>query len=94
MYRWRHHSRALLIARNFHVARIGICVGLAVLFFFRLSLSMSVHGVWVQLEPHVVNEDIQVAIARRFHLFPFRTEKLSFASPMVLRKWESRQPPF
>ena len=55
---------------------------------------MSVHGVWVQLEPHVVNEDIQVAIARRFHLFPFRTEKLSFASPMVLRKWESRQPPF
>ena len=26
----------------------------------------------------------------RSHLFPFRTEKLSFATPMVLRKWESR----
>ena len=24
-------------------------------------------------------------MARRFHLFPFRTEKLSFATPMVLR---------
>ena len=33
---------------------------------------------------------IQVTIARRFHLFPFRTEKLSFVTPMVLRKWESR----
>ena len=29
-------------------------------------------------------KDIQVAIARRFHLFPFRTEKLSFVTPMVL----------
>ena len=28
---------------------------------------------------------IQVVIARGFHLFPFRTEKLSFAAPMVLR---------
>ena len=27
---------------------------------------------------------IQVTIARRFHLFPFRTEKLSFVTPMVL----------
>ena len=24
------------------------------------------------------------------HLFPFRTEKLNPATPMVLRKWESR----
>ena len=32
----------------------------------------------------------QVVIAVRFHLFPFRTEKLSFVTPMVLRKWESR----
>ena len=30
-------------------------------------------------------KDIQVTIARRFHLFPFRTEKLSFVTPMVLR---------
>ena len=33
---------------------------------------------------------IQVAIATGFHLFPFRTEKLSPFTPMVLRKWESR----
>ena len=34
--------------------------------------------------------DIQVAIAAGVHLFPFRTEKLSPFTPMVLRKWESR----
>ena len=28
--------------------------------------------------------------ARGIHLFPFRTEKLNPATPMVLRKWESR----
>ena len=28
---------------------------------------------------------IQVAIAQGFHLFPFRTEKLSLVAPMVLR---------
>ena len=33
---------------------------------------------------------IQVAIAQGFHLFPFRTEKLSLVTPMVLRLWESR----
>ena len=37
--------------------------------------------------------DIQVAIVAGFHLFPFRTEKLSPFTPMVLRKWESRSPP-
>ena len=36
---------------------------------------------------------IKVAIATGFHLFPFRTEKLSPSTPMVLRKWESRSPP-
>ena len=35
----------------------------------------------------------KAAIARGIHLFPFRTEKLNPAAPMVLRKWESRQPP-
>ena len=30
-------------------------------------------------------KDIQVVIAVRFHLFPFRTEKLSSLTPMVLR---------
>ena len=37
--------------------------------------------------------DIQVAIVAGFHLFPFRTEKLSPFTPMVLRKWESRSLP-
>ena len=35
----------------------------------------------------------QAVIAPGFHLFPFRTEKLSPAAPMVLRKRESRAPP-
>ena len=32
--------------------------------------------------------------AAGFHLFPFRTEKLSPPAPMVLRQRESRSPPF
>ena len=36
------------------------------------------------------DKDLQVTIAAGFHLFPFRTEKLSLPAPMVLRKWESR----
>ena len=39
---------------------------------------------------HLPGTDIQVAIVAGFHLFPFRTEKLSPPAPMVLRKWESR----
>ncbi len=35
-------------------------------------------------------KDIKVAIARGLHLFPFRTEKLNLATPMILRKWKSR----
>ena len=44
----------------------------------------------------IKNEDkeIQVAIASGFHLFPFRTEKLSPTAPMVLPRWESRSLPF
>ena len=34
--------------------------------------------------------NIKVAIARGLHLFPFRTEKLNLATPMILRKWKSR----
>ena len=34
--------------------------------------------------------ETKVATARGLHLFPFRTEKLNPATPMVLRKWESR----
>ena len=35
-------------------------------------------------------KDTKVAIAQGLHLFPFRTEKLNLATPMILRKWESR----
>ena len=38
-------------------------------------------------------KDLKVAIATGFHLFPFRTEKLSPLAPMVLHLWESRSPP-
>ena len=41
-------------------------------------------------DPGRVRKDTQAAIARGPHLFPFRTEKLSPAAPMVLRKRESR----
>ena len=37
-----------------------------------------------------LDNETKVAIARGLHLFPFRTEKLTPATPMVLRKWESR----
>ena len=36
---------------------------------------------------------IKVTIAAGFHLFPFRTEKLSLPAPMVLLLWESRSLP-
>ena len=37
------------------------------------------------------SKDVTKAVtARGLHLFPFRTEKLNPATPMVLRKWESR----
>ena len=32
-----------------------------------------------------LNKEIKVVIARGIHLFPFRTEKLSLVTPMVLR---------
>ena len=49
---------------------------------------------FVSLACAIVISDIQVAIASGFHLFPFRTEKLSPTAPMVLPRWESRSPPF
>ena len=36
------------------------------------------------------DSEIKAAIAPGIHLYPFRTEKLSPVTPMVLRKWESR----
>ena len=41
------------------------------------------------IQRHSCN-DTKVAIARGLHLFPFRTEKLNLATPMILRKWKSR----
>src|SRR5574344_2186609 len=38
-----------------------------------------------ELQYSVNIKDLQVAIAQGFHLFPFRTEKLSLVTPMVLR---------
>ena len=39
---------------------------------------------------HLTENKTKVVIARGFHLFPFRTEKLNPATPMVLRKRKSR----
>ena len=36
---------------------------------------------------------VKVVLVLWFHLFPFRTEKLSTVAPMVLRKRESMSPP-
>ena len=71
VYRQRCHSRALLIARS-------------------LLVLPSMGGIYVQqymdtllFSHHVCL--IQVTTAPGFHLFPFRTEKLSPVTPMVLR---------
>ena len=46
--------------------------------------------VWFGLSSSRIVNLIQVVIAQGFHLFPFRTEKLSPVTPMVLRERESR----
>ena len=43
-----------------------------------------------EIAPTVIKDKNKAAIARGLHLYPFRTEKLNPAAPMVLRKWESR----
>ena len=43
--------------------------------------------------PAARKKEIKAGTARGIHLFPSRTEKLSHAAPMVLRKRESRSPP-
>ena len=53
-----------------------------------MSREMSNH-LRCMCQPHIM-----VVIALWFHLFPFRTEQLSTVAPMVLRKRESRSPPF
>ena len=53
----------------------GIYVQCSVLFLRAVIALLFLHHVYL----------IQVTIALRFHLFPFRTEKLSSVTPMVLR---------
>ena len=80
-------SRALLIARTVSSSRVYAlsCKRVRYVCFFGLCDSH---------EENKDNEEIQVAIASGFHLFPFRTEKLSPTAPMVLPRWESRSLPF
>ena len=105
MYRWRHHSRALLIARRLSGGfpeeggagqKDGIYVQRAALEGLLFVGHVSIRGMghvrrfFILSSSFFIKKGIQVTMARRFHLFPFRTEKLSFVTPMVLRKWESR----
>ena len=75
MYRQQCHSRAVLIARNFRKRETS-----------RVDKGGKVRDSFF----FVKDRDIQAVTARGIHLYPFRTEKLSPATPMVLRKWESR----
>ena len=76
VYRWRHHSRALLIARTFcvRVMHVDGCPDSGCVFCIVMPCFF----------PVCLADAFQVMIARRFHLFPSRTEKLSFVTPMVL----------
>ena len=57
--------------------------GFSILYkYANIQIGSSYHVFWIL---HHVNNIIQVAMARVFHLFPFRTEKLSPVTPMVLR---------
>ena len=77
VYRQRCHSRALLIARSLLVLPVWVVYTFSVPVFVVLPV------VALLFSHHVCL--IQVTIALRFHLFPFRTEKLSSVTPMVLR---------
>ena len=48
------------------------------------------YGLSSQRKQTSEDSKIKAAIAPGIHLYPFRTEKLSPVTPMVLRKWESR----
>ena len=76
VYRQQCHSRAVLIARNFRKRE-------------RSRVDKGGRDC-ERLFFFVKDRDIQAVTARGIHLYPFRTEKLSPATPMVLRKWESR----
>ena len=110
VYRWRHHSRALLIARRLSggfpdkgsrpegwdirsasgAGRTVVCGSCFHTRHGAQEKGTGNTGFFILSSSFFIKKGIQVTMARRFHLFPFRTEKLSFVTPMVLRKWESR----
>ena len=103
VYRQRCHSRALLIARNFGrrkagYAKGGLDAGLDKWSIGKkedLRVCLSLEREYIEsLHVSCMSALFLVVIASGFHLFPFRTEKLSPSTPMVLRKRESRSPPF
>ena len=53
--------------------------------------SCSSNRKWISTK---VTKEIKAVIASGYHLYPYRTEQLSPIAPMVLRKWESRTPPY
>ena len=77
VYRQRCHSRALLIARS-----LLVLPSMGGIYVQRTGFR-SIAGGCFTFFRHVYL--IQVTIAPGFHLFPFRTEKLSPVTPMVLR---------
>ena len=60
------------------VCKVDISKAVRALRVIRASLSM-------MFDVRTFFKDIKVVIARGIHLFPFRTEKLSLVTPMVLR---------
>ena len=76
-------SRAVLIARKLLAVRAEYTFRIAALPVF----SFEVQEVRVL---RYMSNVIKVAIAPGFHLFPFRTEKLSPVTPMVLQDFCGR----
>ena len=98
VYRQRCHSRALLIARNFGrrqagYAKSGLEKEESASERIKKRLEQTPKKGQKLLTCFNMSTLFPVVIASGFHLFPFRTEKLSPTAPMVLRKRESRSPP-
>ena len=73
----------------FFIARVIYLPASTLFFTLHGACRPSVPLVWRQ-RLWCASDDTKVATAQGLHLFPFRTEKLNLATPMVLRKWESR----
>ena len=89
VYRRRRPSRALLIARELSHASYFQpycpCMPFEMTSPFRMRESAVSWREGCQSLLWYVNRFIQAAMAAGFHLFPFRTEKLSPPAPMVLQ---------